>query len=182
MSRADPVGLHEATRLPIHETGAATTRFCPDTTWVPPARLTTAQILCIKRPCQLPTQKTSVDISANPWAGKFLPAPAQRRGGPRRADPHHDQEHRGAVLMSFPCLGRCELAGVAATARRDGPSGQIGPMIWFTGLEDPQRFEALRKWIAGGGPRHLDHPARALPAALDQAVCGTSPPPQIRRG
>lgn len=88
----------------------------------------------------------------------------------------------GAVLMSFPCLGRCELAGVAATGRRNGTSGQIGPMVWFTGLEDPDRFEALQAWIAGGGPRHLHHPAGALPAALGEAVCGTSPPPQIRRG
>ncbi len=87
----------------------------------------------------------------------------------------------GAILITSPCLGRCELAGVAAAARRDGPSGQIGPMVWFTGLESHDRFEALEAWIARGGPLRIHHPGHALPPVLDDAVCGTGPPPRTLR-
>lgn len=87
----------------------------------------------------------------------------------------------GSVLITSACLGRCELACVAAIARRDGSSGRIGPMAWFTGLENGDRFDALRRWVADGGPRHLQHPGKAVPSALAEAACGVSAPPRIPR-
>ncbi|MFI7481551.1 hypothetical protein ACH9EU_03955 [Kocuria sp. M1R5S2] len=89
---------------------------------------------------------------------------------------------RGSVLITSPCLGRCHLACVAAVARRDGSSGRIGPMAWLSGLEDDARFDALRHWIAAGGPQELDRPDHAVPAALRDAVCGIGPPPRLHEG
>lgn len=91
------------------------------------------------------------------------------------------QETRGAVLISSPCLGRCELACIAAVARRDGPSNRIGPLAWFSGLEDHDRFRALQSWLRAGGPQQILQPDRVLPPALRAAACGTSPPPSIHR-
>lgn len=89
---------------------------------------------------------------------------------------------RGAVLITSPCLGRCDLACVAAVARRDGPEDRIGPLAWFTGLEMPRRFAALQAWLAAGGPQQILRPQRVLPPALREAACGVSGPPRIRRG
>ncbi|SDI78831.1 hypothetical protein SAMN04488693_12332 [Arthrobacter subterraneus] len=101
----------------------------------------------------------------------------------------HDEQIRatirqtsGGVLIESRCLGRCELAGVAAVARRDGRSGRIGPLAWFTGLENGTRFAALRRWIASGGPREADIPNQGAPPILEDAACGVTPPPQVRRG
>lgn len=88
---------------------------------------------------------------------------------------------RGAVLITSPCLGRCELACVAAVARRDGPSRQIGPLAWFTGLEHSDRSRALQAWLLTGGPQQILRPDRILPTALRAAACGVTPPPRIRR-
>lgn len=88
----------------------------------------------------------------------------------------------GAVLINSPCLGRCELACVAAVARRDGPNDQIGPLAWFSGLEEHGRFHALREWLRAGGPQQILQPDRILPPALRAATCGTTPAPRIRRG
>ncbi|MEX5303229.1 hypothetical protein [Kocuria sabuli] len=88
---------------------------------------------------------------------------------------------RGAVLITSPCLGRCELACVAAVARRDGPSRQIGPLAWFTGLENSDRFQALQAWVVNGGPQQILRPDRILPPSLRAAACGVTPPPRIRR-
>ena len=38
----------------------------------------------------------------------------------------------GAVLIASPCLGRCEMAALVAVARRDGPSGHVGPTVWLS--------------------------------------------------
>jgi (2Fe-2S) ferredoxin len=88
---------------------------------------------------------------------------------------------RGAVLITSPCLGRCELACVAAVAGRDGPSRQIGPLAWFTGLENSDRFQALQTWVLKGGPQQILRPDRILPAALRAAACGVTPPPRFHR-
>ncbi|MFC7401919.1 hypothetical protein [Citricoccus sp. GCM10030269] len=87
----------------------------------------------------------------------------------------------GAVMVSSTCLGRCELASVAAVGRRDGSSGQAGPLVWFTGTEQGTRFEALESWISTGGPRNLVRPDAAMPAALSEATCGISGPPTLHR-
>lgn len=87
---------------------------------------------------------------------------------------------RGAVLISTPCPGRCALASVAAVGRRDGPSGQLGPLAWFAGVEGPARFRALRSWIGDGGPQQLMRPDQVLPSALKAATCGLSNPPVLR--
>lgn len=101
----------------------------------------------------------------------------------------HDEQVRatitrtsGGALIESNCLGRCELAAVAAVARREGTSGRIGPLAWFSGLEKSERFNALKRWIANGGPRDADQPGHSVPSALDDALCGVSPPPQFRRG
>ncbi|NUL45379.1 hypothetical protein F7P69_09260 [Cellulosimicrobium funkei] len=88
----------------------------------------------------------------------------------------------GAVLISSPCLGRCELASVAAVGHRDGAGRQAGPMVWFSGLDDEARFSALRAWVRSGGPQTFLHPDRLLPSALKEATCGLSAPPVIHRG
>lgn len=92
------------------------------------------------------------------------------------------RDTRGAVLITSPCLGRCELASIAAVARRDGSSKQIGPLAWFSGLEDQSRFQALQEWLRAGGPQQILQPGRILPPALREATCGTTPPPRIHRG
>lgn len=88
---------------------------------------------------------------------------------------------RGAVLITSPCLGRCELASIAAVARRDGPSKRIGPLAWFSGLEDESRFRALQEWLRAGGPQQILQPDRVLPPGLRDAACGTTTPPRIDR-
>ncbi|WP_188538051.1 hypothetical protein [Kocuria dechangensis] len=85
----------------------------------------------------------------------------------------------GAVLITSPCLGRCEMASLAAVARRDGPSGRVGPTVWLSGLEDECRAEALTAWIASGGPQRLHQPDHGLPRSLGAAVSGYGPPPAI---
>lgn len=88
---------------------------------------------------------------------------------------------RGAVFIASPCLGRCELAALAAVARRDGPSGYVGPTVWLSGVEEKDRAEALTAWIASGGPQRLHEPEHGLPHPLDAAVCGFGPPPAVTR-
>lgn len=90
---------------------------------------------------------------------------------------------RGAVFIASPCLGRCELAALVAVARRDGPSGCVGPTVWLSGVEEKERAEALTAWIASGGPQRLHEPEHGLPHPLDAAVRGFGPAPTvIRRG
>lgn len=112
-----------------------------------------------------------------------LAQPADQTGQPDQTDLMHStiRQTRGAVLISSPCLGRCELASVAAVARRDGPSGQIGPLAWFTGLEQEKHFRALQAWILAGGPQQILQPARVLPPTLAKARCGVTAPPRIHR-
>ncbi|GAA1750208.1 hypothetical protein [Kocuria aegyptia] len=87
----------------------------------------------------------------------------------------------GAVLISSPCLGRCEMASLVAVARRDGPSGQVGPTVWLSGLEEPHRVEALSRWIASGGPQRIHQPEHGAPEPLQDAVSGFGPPPTVSR-
>lgn len=88
---------------------------------------------------------------------------------------------RGAVLLTSPCLGRCELAALVAVARWDGPSGCAGPTVWLSGIEAEDRADALTAWIAAGGPRRLHQPEHGLPEPLDTAVSGFGPPPSALR-
>jgi hypothetical protein len=87
----------------------------------------------------------------------------------------------GAVLISSPCLGRCEMAALVAVARRDGPSGHVGPTVWLSGLEDVQRAEALNRWVASGGPQRIHQPEHGAPPSLRDAVSGFGPPPAVSR-
>lgn len=87
----------------------------------------------------------------------------------------------GAVLITSPCMGRCEMASLVAVARRDGPSGQVGPTVWLSGLEDAARAKALSHWIASGGPQRLHQPEHGAPRPLEEAVIGFGPPPTFSR-
>ncbi len=87
----------------------------------------------------------------------------------------------GAVLISSPCMGRCDMASLVAVARRDGPSGQVGPTVWLSGLEDADRAEALHRWVAAGGPERIHQPAHGAPGGLQDAVIGFGPPPAVGR-
>ncbi len=87
----------------------------------------------------------------------------------------------GAVLISSPCMGRCEMASLAAVARRDGPSGRAGPTVWLSGLEDEHRAQALNRWVASGGPQRIHQPEHGAPELLREAVSGFGPPPTVSR-
>lgn len=87
----------------------------------------------------------------------------------------------GAVLITAPCMGRCEMASLVAVARRDGPSGQVGPTVWLSGLEDTDRAEALNRWVASGGPQRIHQPEHGAPESLRDAVSGFGPPPTVSR-
>ena len=87
----------------------------------------------------------------------------------------------GAVLISSPCMGRCEMASLVAVARRDGPSGRVGPTVWLSGLEEAHRAEALNRWIASGGPQRIHQPEHGAPQPLEEAVRGFGPPPAVSR-
>lgn len=87
----------------------------------------------------------------------------------------------GAVMISSPCMGRCEMASLVAVARRDGPSGQVGPTVWLSGLEEAHRAEALSRWIASGGPQQIHQPEHGAPQPLQDAVRGFGPPPTVSR-
>ncbi|MEX5237699.1 hypothetical protein [Kocuria arenosa] len=87
----------------------------------------------------------------------------------------------GAVLISSPCMGRCEMASLVAVARRDGPSGRVGPTVWLSGLEEERRAQALNRWVAAGGPQRIHQPEHGAPELLREAVSGFGPPPAVSR-
>lgn len=87
----------------------------------------------------------------------------------------------GGVLITSPCMGRCEMASLVAIARRDGSSGRVGPTVWLSGLEEAHRAEALSRWVASGGPQRIHQPEHGAPQPLQDAVSGFGPPPAVSR-
>lgn len=87
----------------------------------------------------------------------------------------------GGVLITSPRMGRCEMASLVAIARRDGPSGRVGPTVWLSGLEEAHRAEALSRWVASGGPQRIHQPEHGAPQPLQDAVSGFGPPPAVSR-
>lgn len=89
----------------------------------------------------------------------------------------------GAVLIAADCLGPCHLGAVAAIARHHADTGGSGPTLWLSGVEQAARGEALRCWVASGGPAATEDPLAPVPPALSEAVIcqGPSIGPLVRR-
>lgn len=87
----------------------------------------------------------------------------------------------GAILITSPCMGRCEMASLVVIARRDGPSGRVGPSVWLSGLEEAHRAEALSRRVVSGGPQRIHQPEHDAPQLLQDAVREFGPPPTISR-
>lgn len=91
----------------------------------------------------------------------------------------------GGLLITADCLGPCHLGAVAVIARRHGNTGKSGPSLWLSGVEQAPRGEALRCWVAAGGPAATGDPTATVPAALSEAVIAQGPrlaaPQRIRR-
>lgn len=90
----------------------------------------------------------------------------------------------GGLLIAADCLGPCHLGAVAVIARRHSDTGNSGPSLWLSGVEQAPRSEALRCWVAAGGPAATGDLVAAVPAALHEAVIAQGPrlaAPHIKR-
>ena len=106
---------------------------------------------------------------------------------------------RGGVLMTCPCLGRCERGPVTVVGHHDGtghdPGGQGSPdgrddptpMVWLTESNAPGWRQALETWVARGADVRVEprgDGARSvvrLPGALREAVIGYSAGTALQR-
>lgn len=115
---------------------------------------------------------------------------------------------RGAVMISCPCLGRCEQGpltvvghhgAVAAPAGPHEGEGACGPprpaaptvMVWLREVAEPAWRQALHAWVSGGVTQQVrgafDSPdapstlAVRVPGALRGAVVGYSNGSAIQR-
>lgn len=105
----------------------------------------------------------------------------------------------GGVLISCPCLGRCEQGPVTVVGHHDGAAGAPGdpgdaapvartPMVWLRESSDPAWRAALEAWVAGGVTREVPGPDGGapcpvvrVPGALRGAVVGHSVSSPLRR-
>lgn len=99
----------------------------------------------------------------------------------------------GGVLISCPCLGRCEQGPVTVVGRHDGAAGRAPaavptPMVWLRESPDPAWRAALEAWVVGGAVQEAPGPGDAaprpavrVPGALREAVVGYSAGSPLQR-
>ena len=106
---------------------------------------------------------------------------------------------RGAVLMTCPCLGRCEHGPVTVVGHHDGtahaPGGQGSPsspdaptpMVWLTESSEPGWHQALEAWVTRGAGIRAEPRGDGtgyvvrVPGALRSAVVGCTAGAGLRR-
>ena len=92
----------------------------------------------------------------------------------------------GAVLVTASCLGGCDRAALAGLAHRAPGTSDIGPTLWLSEVQTPERTAGLIAWLGTAGPGGAGGSSTrpslgSLPGCLRTAVTGVGPPVRMSR-